>query len=229
MVRLADTKQPPRSNYALVFGNDEVGSLITRIHAASIKGGHEIERLIVERARVVPGDLDSYLDATSYEPQPTLATQAQVKASKTLTTRDKKAPPDFVVFSGKSCYAVEMKIGTDFDTKKSESEIARLTEFVADNAPKISFRVTERLCSFTAQDGERIVEGLKGRFRRDQVLTGREFCELVGVNYEEIVREWSKHQQENLEYLVETLLAIGPVKEELRKRMRLQGRRQSRR
>ena len=221
MVRLADGNTPSSSSYSDVFGNEEVGALVTRIHSASIRGGHDIERLIIARARTVNGDLDEYLETCSSAPQPVLATSQQVRKSKTLTTRGGKRPPDFIVFSGKSCYAVEMKVGADFDTKKSESELARLAEFVSDNAPKLTFKVTERLCSFTSDSKQRIVDGLKGRFRLDQVMTGREFCELVDVDYDDVIKEWRRHQKENLEYLVETLLSIGPVKDELRKRMGL--------
>lgn len=221
MVRLADGKEPSSSSYSDVFGNEEVGALVTRIHSASIRGGRDIERLIVARARTVNGDLDEYLETCSSAPQPVLATQEQVRESKTLTTREKRNSPDFIVFSGKSCYAVEMKAGAEFDTKKSESELARLTEFVSDNAPKLAFKVTERLCSFTSDSKQRIVDGLKGRFRLDQVMTGRDFCDLIGVDYDDIIKEWRRHQKENLEYLVETLLSIGPVKDELRKRMGL--------
>ena len=221
MVRLADGKAPSSSSYSDVFGNEEVGALITRIHSASIRGGHDIERLIIARAMAVNGDIDEYLETCSSAPEPVLATSEQVRESKTLTTRGGTRPPDFIAFSGKSCYVVEMKAGADFDTKKSESELARLTEFVSDNAPKLMFKVSERLCSFTADSKQRIVEGLKGRFRLDQVMTGRDFCGLVDVDYDDVVKEWRRHQKENLEYLVETLLSIGPVKDELRKRMGL--------
>ena len=53
-----------------------------------------------------------------------------------------------------------------------------------------------------------IVAGMKGRFSLDRVMTGRELCDLLHVNYEGITERRKVSQAENLDFFAEKLLAI---------------------
>jgi len=42
-------------------------------------------------------------------------------------------------------------------------------------------------------------------------MTGKEFCDLVGIDYEKIIQERKKDQQENLNYFIEELKKIPEI------------------
>ena len=101
-----------------------------------------------------------------------------------------KHEPDFIIFvldREKICNIVELKDGDSFDTKKSSSELESLRAFTNHIAPKIPFMVRFYICCFNQNDKTRIIEGFKKRFEQDQVLTGREFCNLLGIDYDSII------------------------------------------
>jgi hypothetical protein len=64
------------------------------------------------------------------------------------------------------------------------------------------------LCSFNQESRQAIVAGVKGRFRLDQVVTGRELCDLLHVSYEGIIERRKVSQAENLDFFAKQLLAI---------------------
>jgi hypothetical protein len=57
------------------------------------------------------------------------------------------------------------------------------------------------------------VEGIKGRFNIDQVLTGRELCGLIGVDYDDIRRLRENDQTANKQYFTQQLLNIPEVRD----------------
>ena len=57
-----------------------------------------------------------------------------------------------------------------------------------------------------------IYHGLKGKFSLEEVLTGRELCTLLGIDYDEIVAVRQHDQQRNLEYFLTELLKIVDVR-----------------
>ena len=46
-------------------------------------------------------------------------------------------------------------------------------------------------------------------------MTGPEFCELLGVDYEAVLIKRKEHQEENLRYFIEQLLEIDAVQRAL--------------
>jgi hypothetical protein len=54
----------------------------------------------------------------------------------------------------------------------------------------------------------------------DELLTGQELCELLGINYEEIIAARSCDRAENLAYFVDELLKIPGVQAEIRERIK---------
>jgi hypothetical protein len=59
---------------------------------------------------------------------------------------------------------------------------------------------------------EEIYHGLKAKFSRDEVLTGRELCTLLDIDYDEIVAVRQQDQQRNLEYFITELLKIVDIR-----------------
>ena len=50
-------------------------------------------------------------------------------------------------------------------------------------------------------------------------MTGREFCSLLGINYDAIISRRKEHQQRNFDHFMDTLLEIPAVLRGLEARM----------
>jgi hypothetical protein len=118
-----------------------------------------------------------------------VATKAAIKKCRTIESIS--AEPDFVVFERRigrqHCYVIELKDGDAFDTKKAAGERENLHRFVHVIAPLVRFTITVHICSFHQNDRHAIVNGFKRKITLQEAMTGREFCNLVNVDYDEIV------------------------------------------
>jgi hypothetical protein len=85
--------------YTRLFGDSQLGGLISRVQSAVISSGNELEKLIIERAPII-GDVDRFLQQDIYSEGVFVATKAAIKKCKTVDTVS--AEPDFVVFERRS-------------------------------------------------------------------------------------------------------------------------------
>ena len=72
--------------------------------------------------------------------------------------------------------------------------------------PKLPFITNFYLCAFHACYRKEITTGLKGRFSEDEVITGRELCQILGINYNEVIEEESQFQQDNTTFLTRAII-----------------------
>jgi hypothetical protein len=207
------------SGYTRLFGVPALGNLISRIQAAVISSGSELEQLIWDRV-VQIGDLDHFLKTTlhSEEDQVFVARKQQVKSCKTIKS---EYEPDFLAFHPltRNCYIVEVKDGDQFDTKKAAGERQMLANFRTDISHSVPYITRVYLCSFNSLTKEEIYRGLKRKFQMAELVTGRELCDLFRIEYESMVTHRLKDQQANLEYLAHELLTIEGISEMLRGRI----------
>ena len=128
--------------------------------------------------------------------------------------------PDFLIFKGcdgeQNCHIVELKDGDAFDTRKSEAEYQAVRAFVDRNGRFIPHRIHAHFCCFNQSNKENIVAGFKNRISPDEAMTGEEFCKLLELNYDEIVRIRQNQGPENFNYFLEELTSIGRVREHLK-------------
>ena len=110
------------------------------------------------------------------------------------------------------CYIVELKDGHTFDTKKSSGEHASIHAFISQNAQYLPYTVSGHFCAFNQSDRHVIQKGFKNRILLEECMTGREFCELLEIDYDEIVSIRSKDQETNLVYFIRELLKIDEIK-----------------
>ena len=99
-----------------------------------------------------------------------------------------------------------MKDGDDFDTKKSNGELETLTackDFIENN---FEISTDYALCCFNQKSRLNIVRGLKNRFDEAHVMTGNEFCELVGIEYETILNDRKSDANDNIMELARRLV-----------------------
>lgn len=199
-----------------MFGVPELGALISQVHSTSISAGRELERIILERSRTIP-DLDAFLAQDIIAVGVSVASKEAIKKCEAIDYPD--AEPDFMIFrregAMQECLVLELKDGDAFDTKKAAGERANLHKFIQYLGTRITWTVDMRFCCFNQSDKDKIRAGFKNKISEAQAMTGSELCDLLNLDYTEIVREREKDQPENLTVFVEKLLGIEAVKSEI--------------
>lgn len=202
--------------YTRLFGDPRLGRLLSRVQAAVIAAGSELEKLIIERANCLP-DVDAFLRTDIIPDGTYVAPKAALRRSKTLNYA--AVEPDFMVFRRRgrehNCYLIELKDGDTFDTKKAAGEKESLTRFMVAIAPHIRYTVSIHFCCFHRTRKEEIVEGFKRKITLAEAMTGAEFCELLGIDREAILAQRVRDQEKNLSYFVQELVKIPKVQEAL--------------
>lgn len=200
------------SGYTRLFGISALGNLMSRIQGAVISSGNELEKLIWERVNQID-DLDDFLNKTMHEGEDKIyvAIKSQIKKSQKINSRYE---PDFLGFNPyqRKLYIVEVKDGDQFDTKKSAGEHTTLHNFRNDISSELPYSTSIYMCSFNARNRDEMYHGLKGKFSKEELLTGKELCDLFLIDYEEIVKIRTADQQSNLEYFINEILKIPAIK-----------------
>jgi hypothetical protein len=138
----------------------------------------------------------------------------------------KKSEPDFVILkmdkNKKHCYIIELKIGYMFDTKKTKGERELIKKFEDRIAKKIQYTTQFNICCFFETDKTKICEGLKNDFNTEEVMTGEELCQLLEIDYNEIVKATfnENDMEDNLNYFVDELLKIKKIKNLVEKKLK---------
>jgi hypothetical protein len=206
--------------YTRLFGDSQLGSLISSVQSAVIASGNELEKLIIDRAPIIP-DVDKFLQQDIYPEGVFVATKAAIKRCETIDTVS--AEPDFVVFERRDkrqhCYIIELKDGDAFDTKKAAGERESLHRFVNVIAPLVRFTISVHFCSFNQDGRQAIVDGFKRRITLQEAMTGKEFCDLLGIDYNEIVCLRREHQKVNFHDFIARLLVISSTREEIERQL----------
>ncbi|MDE2950767.1 MAG: restriction endonuclease [Chloroflexota bacterium] len=214
MAKLKDANPKNVSGgYDRLFGIPELGLLMSKVQSTVISSGSELERLITSMVETVD-NLDTFLHQDVMPEGVFLATKQQIKKSKTL--KYKGAEPDFMVFKrreGKQrCHIIELKDGHVFDTKKAAAEHTALHTFIERNALHLPFMISTHFCAFNQDDKTVIYDGFKRKIELSETMTGREFCELLELDYDEIVATRSADRPANVRYFVSELLRIPQIR-----------------
>jgi hypothetical protein len=204
------------SGYSRLFGNIELGNLMSRVQGAVISAGTELERLILERCQRIPDFDDFVTDLDNRSPGIFVATKNQIKRSEIV---ESKFEPDLMAFDleRRICHVIEVKDGDQFDTKKSEGERITLHAFVDDVASVLPFSFKIFMCSFNAPSRDAIYQGLKHKFELEELMTGRELCDLLGIDFDELCETRKSDQEDNIDYFIEQLKSIPDLAKKLDK------------
>ncbi|OHD53580.1 MAG: hypothetical protein A2Y33_06565 [Spirochaetes bacterium GWF1_51_8] len=207
------------SGYSRVFGNQQLGSLVSRVHATSISAGNELEKIISSFANTSLL-LDDILNE-NFSDGVYLITKKAVKKSKLKLFSNLE--PDLLIFEIKNkrrhCYIVELKDGDNFDTKKSSGEKENMKKFESHISNKIQFTTSIHFCCFNQDSRHLIVNGFKGRISEDDALTGKELCQILKIDYDKILTLRKKDQRENFEYFINNIISIPQVKDYLKDKL----------
>ena len=224
MARLSEVPgNRPGDAYRRCFGDPELAHLLGRVQSLIVRNGFELERLITQAAaELLIADLDDFLSDQIMPIGVSVATKRVIKAAQTIAGQG--IEPDFLVFerteTEQRCHIVELKDGHEFDTKSSAKERENLQTFLDQNATTLHYYQNHcRICGFNATTRAEIQEGFKGVIDISQAMTGREFCELLGVDYDAILAQRAADREANFDHLITELLNISAVREAIADRL----------
>ena len=186
---------------------------MSKVQGTVISAGSELERLITARVKTID-DLDAFLRKDIMPDGVLLAKKKEIKKCTALNAQGSE--PDFMIFKRRlghqRCHIVELKDGHIFDTKKADGEREALHGFAKRNAGRLPYRVSTHFCAFNQDDTEVIWKGFKQRIDVKEAMTGREFCDLLEIDYDEIIEIRKRDAEDNIRYFLEELLRIPETK-----------------
>ncbi len=208
MAKIRNSKPKTSSGgYNRVFNNTSLGELIQKVQSTVISNGNELETMILSNSNVIE-NLDQFLSMDDKKGV-FLCPKKVIKNSK---YKLKEHEPDLVIFeiseNNRNCYIIELKDGDNFDTKKSLGEFESLEQYKNHLGSQITFITNFFICSFNQNDKELIVKGFKNVFNINQVMTGRELCDLLKINYDKIIEKRKQDAEDNKKYFTEELVKI---------------------
>ena len=92
--------------------------------------------------------------------------------------------------------------------------------FMSHLAPKTPFITKFYICCFNQSDKDRIVTGFKNFFMKDEVMTGKEFCDILRIDYDAIVKMRKDDTSDNFRYVVEKMAEIKDVRIQVSQKQR---------
>lgn len=233
MTRLSDAamkkKHKTSSSYRRLFDDEKIGLVMSDVQSTAIRNGNELEKLIERYSNPLTNNdtcnlIDEIESGTIQDGTYLLSKDSYCGTAIAIPNHE----PDYLIVQAHGTnvkiFVVEMKDGDDFDTKKSNAELETLTackDFIENN---FEISTDYALCCFNQKSRLNIVRGLKNRFDEAHVMTGNEFCELVGIEYEAIIKERKSDASDNIMELarrladcdnfVAALEALGYTKEQ---------------
>ena len=204
--------------YSRLFGNIELGHLMSRVQSAVISAGTELEQ-IIKKEVVLIDNLDAFLTQDIMSDGIFVADKRKIKNCEKLDFSGSE--PDFIIFKRRNnkqrCHLIELKDGDSFDTKKSAAEHQAMHSFISKNAQHLQFVVQSHFCCFNQNNKTEILKGFKNKINKDEAMTGKEFCELLEIDYDVIVKKRNKDVSENFNYFLSEIIKIDVVKDWLKK------------
>ena len=214
MTRLSDAamkkKHKTSGSYGRLFDDEKIGLVMSDVQSTAIRNGNELEKLIERHSNPLTNNdtrkLINEIKSGTIQNGTYLLSKDSYRGTAIAIPNHE---PDYIVVQANDMnikiVIVEMKDGDDFDTKKSNAELETLTackDFVENN---FEISTDYALCCFNQKSRQNIVRGLKNRFDEEHVMTGNEFCELVGIEYEAIIKERKSDASDNIMELARRL------------------------
>ncbi|MEX2029660.1 MAG: hypothetical protein WD906_01635 [Anaerolineales bacterium] len=223
VAKIEETKgrHDENSGYVRLLGNKRLGLLISRVHATVIRTGNELERLL-EAATPLPlkSTLDQAIQGAESGKPPPLQVVFSPKIRRKGATHG--ITGDIAVFdhSRRVVSIIEVKDGDTFDTKKASGELASMQRSARQLRGKTGYEAAIYFCSFNQSSKDAIVLGAKGRFSPTQVMTGKELCAILRIDYGQFTAKRQSEGVANLTYLIDQLASIPEVTDLFRKKFR---------
>lgn len=217
---LFDAAKPRYSSggYARSFGAD-LGPVLTKAQSTLITNGSDLESYIRNRCEPVR-DVDDFLQEIIIDHGVWVAKTKDVVKATTIHV-GRKGMPDLFFFkrdeTGQTCYLVELKTGGAIDTKKARAEIRGINQFAGSVARHIGYRVIPLHCGFFCKTRYEVIDTYRGALNFQDSITGRELCDLLEIDYDEIKREMTRHRQRNETALLKELVSNPKICRKLKR------------
>ena len=218
--------------WELLFGDEKISYLMSQISSAIIQTGIllenkvkqalsknkklkiindlvEFEKIVVRKEFLSNSDIyffESALVKNYFKNRDELL-QKYFK----VNPKTKKAifsQPDFnFLFLIKKCiYVVELKLGTTFDTKKIEGEKSSADAYIKFMQENINnYNYHWYFCSFLAKDINEWSKGVKNKIQKENLIIGKKLCDLIGINYDQVLNDIQNDQIDNIKYVHEII------------------------
>lgn len=197
MVLLADYLPGSiETNYAKLFGDLDIGMLISAIQGTIIALGDSLEKIIPEIAITIDDDMvDAFMKKT-LPPGIYVIPKSVMRKSKYFMFDEQ---PDLLLVNvdKNTCKVMEIKLGKNFDTKKVDGELASLKSYAETLERGTTYRISIGFCAWYAKDKKAIVKGFKGKITEKEAFTGKDFCEMAHINFEDVEKAIISHEEEN--------------------------------
>ena len=89
--------------------------------------------------------------------------------------------------------------------------------FISQNAQHLPYIIRCHFCCFNQNDKAEILKGFKNKISPEEAMTGEEFCQLLELNYDDLINERKKLSKGNMTYFLSELIKIDFVKNWLKK------------
>ena len=190
------------SGYQRLFGNKQLGNLISKVHATVISTGNNLEDILASKLKNTDGISIQNIN----KPKRVFT---NIKSGHTINI-------DCVIETKNKIMLIEIKDGDTFDTKKVAGEFESLV--LVQNFLKRTTKkdVIIHFCSFNATSHQQIEKGAKSLLDEGMAMTGKELCDLLELDFDEIVKERESEQEENFNYFIDKLIEIPEVKEKVK-------------
>lgn len=217
MAKISQSKRKSGESYERLFGNASLGLLFSKVQSTVIRSGFELEKLLQQ---VVPLEMQTTLEALAVESSDKRPdVQVVFKPAKPDPDNPSKfIQADLLIADNvnRRFSLIEIKEGHLFDTKKADGELFSLKNITSWLAQEFAYRTHYYLCAFNYENKDAIVLGLKRRFPINHVMTGRELCEALNLDYDYVRGLRNEDQADNRQYFLRELLAIPEIREEVR-------------
>lgn len=192
------------SGYVRITGNKQLGNLISKYHATAIRTGNKLEDLLADKLVALNKNVSTISISNLNK------NNRVFKGAK----NGHDAIVDCVDSKDGFYKLIELKDGDTFDTKKVDGELKSLESakqfLIGKGVP--AEKISKKFCSFNAISHEQVKKGAKGLLEDGMAMTGKELCDLLGLDYDKIIEERKSDQEANLDYFVSELKKIPEIR-----------------
>ena len=193
-------------NYKRAFGS--FGDSLTYSQSVVIKMGYKLEKILLEEVKS-KGSIIILEDLLTKEKFNSLPSGAYYCTKKAIRNSDYCIPhtePDITFIDKRdktnaNFTFIELKLGVNFDTKKSAKEKEKLE---ANQNLIISLGMNSNFyfCSFFGEDLNSVYDGSRISIPRDNLMLGTELCDLMGIDYSTVESKITQDIENNqIEFL----------------------------
>jgi hypothetical protein len=195
-----DTKD---SGYYRLLGHEPLANLIRKAQSCVIGNGNELENKVLQYSSASNKFNKQHLDEFNLDTSSAFIVQMKVPTPN--SSQKKNVAVDCVAITNEEIFLIELKDGSNFDTKKSAGEVASLNKacsIVSSRDPR-NRKCTPKIVFWNAQSLKEVSFKVKGA--DDMLMLGQEFCSTFGVDFNKINSERKQDAERNLQYFVEQL------------------------